>query len=219
MGLQKVRSWIYYLLGGVLFLSGCLLLNCALSPSSSAFQKFLLILATLVALGMAALIVWLRFLSEDREPNYFLYDPKIRKNRPVEELTFAHVNERMSAFLSRQSASEAQFWSDFYLETQCRFGRGGIFRPLVAYKLLYDLADEDSEAGWRLFLNARNETVSFLCASLAKSGDTEMAKVLQYLKVTYPRDAQKVRNYLVGNRSYLQSRMVKFVAHYIDWFY
>jgi hypothetical protein len=219
VGSQKIRATTHYLVSGVLFVACCLLLNLALGQTVTPFQRVLLLLCSGVTLAIAALVVWHRFLSEDRDPNYFLYDPARRQNMPPEQLTFTHVNDRLNAYLAKMGESEAQLWSDGYLETRCRFGRGGIFRPLVAYKLLYDLAEQDNDAGWSCFLNANPATVAFLCDALARCGDGEMAKTLQYFKAHYLRDVSALRTYLIGNRAYLKTRMMKFVAAHLDWFY
>ena len=63
-------------------------------PHSTAIRIFLLIGATLPFL-VAIFLLYLVFLGRryrKGEHNFFLYDPKLRKNRPLEDLTFFHAS-------------------------------------------------------------------------------------------------------------------------------
>ena len=92
------------------------------------------------------------------------------------------------------------------------------FKPLVSYKLLFDLAERDFDAGWRCFDLASDATVEFICSALDFSGDAELAKNLRDFKSVKPTNMKYVRDYLVANRKYLQSRMFGYTVDNIDKF-
>jgi hypothetical protein len=136
---------------------------------------------------------------------------------PVEKLTFQVVNGRMNRFFSNYAPSEGKIWTDGILESP-DLDMGDQFKPMVAYKLLYDLAVMDVEKGWRCFEVASVGTVEFVCRSLEMNGDNEVAGNLRMMKNAQPFQTRYVRDYLVSNKGYLQARMFKYVRANIDIF-
>ena len=92
------------------------------------------------------------------------------------------------------------------------------FKPAVAYKLLYDLAERDAEQGWRCFEVASEETVEFLCASLELNYDTDMARTLRQMKNSQPLNLKYVRDYIVKNKDYLKNKLYHYVYDNIQLF-
>jgi hypothetical protein len=92
------------------------------------------------------------------------------------------------------------------------------FRPLVAYKLLFGLADKDSENGWRCLENASDETVIFIRRGLELKDDDKFAQTFAELMEEKPVNVAPVREYLVKNKRYIQSNMTKYVIENIDRF-
>ena len=142
--------------------------------------------------------------------NYFLYDPKTKKNVSPQKLTFQIVNARMNRYLSYYAASEGKLWTEGVLESP-ELDMGDEFKPIVAYKLLYDLAELNSENGWKCFEVCGEGTVEFICSSIASAGDAEMAENIRKMKQLRPYNGAYISDYLVRNRKYLQSRMFKYV--------
>ena len=95
-----------------------------------------------------------------------------------------------------------------------------IFNSTVdfGYKLLFDLAERDFDAGWKCFDLASDETVDFIAAAIELNGDTEMAKTLRQFKASKPTNLKHVRDYLVGNRKYLQSKIFRYTVDNIEKF-
>lgn len=181
------------------------------------FTKVMMIVVAVLSLALAAELAYLLWISGDRKPNYFLYDSRIKKNMPVEKLTFQVVNGRMNRFFSNYAPSEGKIWTDGILESP-DLDMGDQFKPMVAYKLLYDLAVMDVEKGWRCFEVASVGTVEFVCRSLEMNGDNEVAGNLRMMKNAQPFQIRYVRDYLVSNKGYLQARMFKYVRANIDKF-
>ena len=97
----------------------------------------------------------------------------------------------MNRFLSKYATSEGKIWNDRVLDNPY-LEMPAEFKPLVAYKLLFGLAEKDAEAGWRCLENASDDTIHFICGGL--------------------------RDYLVRNKRYVQNKMLKYTVANIEKF-
>ena len=176
-----------------------------------------MIIVAVLSLALAGELAYLRWISGDSHPNYFLYDSRAKKNIPVQKLTFQAVNNRMNRFFAGYAPSEGKIWTDGILENPY-LDMADEFKPVVAYKLLFDLAQMDVEKGWKCFEMASVATVDFVCKGLEQNGETEVAKNLRMMKAAQPFQIKYVRDYLVSNKAYLQSKMFKYVRDNIDKF-
>lgn len=194
----------------------------AAAGGDSAAQRGLLYACSALLLVLAGLYVYIIILSRDGEPNYFLYDRITRRNIPLTELTWSMINERVGRFVFEQFGSEYHLWSANLLADEHKFGPGGIMRPLVAYKMLCDIALDESEGGvgnyFKLFESADQTTVTALCRIIDLTGEGEMARAIMNYKTKGGLPAN-FRRYLGANSKYLQGRMLAYVKHYIERFY
>ena len=183
----------------------------------SGLAKALLIIISVLVLALAAELGYLFLLFGDTKPNYFLFNSKTNKNIAVQKLTFQTINVRMNRYLAAYAPSEGKIWTDRvfdnpYLEMD------DAFKPLVGYKLLFYFAERDFDAGWRCFDLASDETVNFRASAIELNGETDMANALREFKAIKPTNLKHVRDYLVGNRKYLQSKMFRYTVDNIDLF-
>ena len=220
--ITKKLTPILFALAAACIVIGIVLLALVVPGAASAFFKvcFVIMAITLLLLGVG--IFYLLYNSRDTEPNFFLYDPKTSRNIEVDELTFDRVNSRMSYFMSTLTSSQDRLWSDNVLTVNpARFGVNEIYRPLAAYKMIYDLAEIDTPAGWRLFLNATPATISTLTDTLRASGEEAMAKTLikAYNSASNSDDYEWISDFLKGNKPYISRRMTAYVRKNMEWFY
>ena len=195
----------------VLFLVGMIAVD------NFVFLKTMLFIVAVICLLLAAELFLMFWSERDTAPNFFLYNAQSGRNIPVQKMSFQIVNGRMNRYLSGYAASEGKLWTDRvldnpYLEMESKF------KPAVAYKLLYDLAERDAEPGWKCFEMASEETVEFLCVALESNGDTDMARVIRSMKRAKPINMKQVRDYLVNNRNYLKSKLFRYVYDHIQLF-
>lgn len=180
--------------------------------------KVLMIVAAVLSLALAGELAYLVWFSDKGDvPNYFLYDASTKKNVPVDKLTLSIVSKRMDRYFSNYAPSEGKLWTDAILENP-ELDMDDSFKPLVAYKLLFDLADRDMEKGWKCFELASYETVDFICRSLEMNGETEIAGNIRKMKQVQPFQIKYIRDYLVSNSSYLQTKMLMYVRDNIEKF-
>ena len=181
------------------------------------FTKVMIFVVAGLSLALAAELVYLRSIADDRQPNYFLYDSKSKKNMPLEALTFAVVNNRMNRFFARYASSEGKIWTEGILDNP-EIDIADEFKPLVSYKLLFNIAHTNVDGGWKCFEVASIQTVDFICKGLEQNGDNELAKNLRMMKSAQPFQISYVKEYLVNNKAYLQSRMLRYVRDNIAKF-
>ena len=185
--------------------------------SGGAFAKTMLILVSVFMLLFAFELGYLYLLSVNTVPNYFLFNSNLNRNLPVSNLTFQTVNVRMNRYLSRFAPSEGKLWTDKILDNPS-IDMEEAFKPLVAYKLLYDLAERDVDAAWRCFELASAQTVEFIAAGLEINGDDKFAKALRKMKSATPINLPAFKDLLIKNKRYLQGRMFKYAVQNINKF-
>ncbi len=189
----------------------------SLALDMNTLERVVLIIVSVLCLALAVEFGYFMYLMIDTNPNYFLYSSQAKRNISVQKLTFQTINARMNRFLSGYASSEGKLWNERvfdnpYLEMPEEF------KPLVAYKLLYGLAEKDSEAGWKCLENASEETVIFICKGLEMNSDNDLAAALSNLMEQRPVNIAVVRDYLVKNKRYMQSKMTKYVIDNISRF-
>lgn len=210
----RIIFGISALVAAVLFL---VLFIVGIAYSGAWFAKLLLILVSVTLLLLAAELGFLFFLYGDVTPNYFLFNSKTNRNMPPQKLTFQVINARMNRYLSNFASSEGKLWTDRVLDNPY-LEMDDAFKPLVAYKLLFDLAERDFDAGWKCFDLASDETVEFISAAIEANGDLEIANNLRQFKASKPTNLKHVRDYLVKNRKYLQGKMYRYTLENISKF-
>ena len=219
---SKNMAIVLMIAAGVLILSGISLLL-FLVPGAASFFKVCLIVISVLCILMGLGLLFTLYLGRDNDPNFFLYDTKTQRNLPAEELTFDRVNSRMSYFLTTLSTSQEKLWADNTLADNGtgRFGVNDVYRPLTAYKMLYDLVELDRPEGWALFLCATPATIDSLLDALEENGEEAMAKALYhaYNSASGRDDTEWLRDFLSGNAKYLRRRMLGYVQKNIEWFY
>jgi len=177
----------------------------------------LIFVLAVVSLALACEFGYLFIILKSAKPNFFLYDTAAKKNISVDNLTFATVNSRMNNYFSGFASSEGKLWTDKILENTGD-NMSNAFKPIVAYKLLFDLANMDKEIGWTCFDLASVETVEFICAALESNNDGDFASLVRDYKNTNPTNIPAFREFLISNKMYLQKKMYKYVCTNIELF-
>lgn len=178
--------------------------------------RVLLVISGIVLLLIAAQLVLLFFVFGEDTPNFFRYDASTGRNLPVEKLTPEIVSARMDAYFSRIAQSKGQLWLPGYLE-KCSFGENGLFRTVAAYKMLLDLAEVDSEGGWKCFSACSPATVQWIADAL-RAVEPAMMKDVLFIKSKFGADPSKIRACLKKNEAYLRGRMTHYVVSNIKLF-
>ena len=202
---------------GIALVAAIILFILSLTVIENVLTKIFMIIASVLFLALAAEIFYLFMISGSTHPNYFLYDSRQGRNIPVQKLAFQTINVRMNRYLSGFASSEGKLWTDRILENPY-LEMADNFKPLVAYKLLFDLAEHDSENGWKCFEIASTETVGFICNALDQNAEHEMAQNLRQMKAASPINLKYIRDYLVRNRQYLKEKMRRYVYDNIQSF-
>jgi hypothetical protein len=177
---------------------------------NATFIKVMMFVIAALCVAMAVELVLFGWMEVGGAPNYFLYDSQTKRNIPVQKLSFQIINSKMNRFLAMYAPTEGKLWTDRALDDPY-LNMQDAYKPAVAYKLLYDLAEKDAEQGWKCFELASEETVEFICVALEMNNDIDMASTLRQMKASQPLNVKYVRDYIVKNRIYLKSKL----SHYI----
>ena len=196
----------------VIALIAAVLVFIASSNTDVAYRRVLFRISGVLLLVIVVLLLYYLYVSRDNDPHFFLLIKGTQKNMPLEQLTFSRVNERMGFFLEMLAEDPAQLWADGYLENNRRFLAKEAFRPLVAYKMLYDLTEQNAEDSWRLLEDAHPDTVEVVAYALQNAGERELPEALVELhKMPDRTGCENLRDFLYSNQKYLRGRMLRYV--------
>ena len=220
MTLKKNNTSLILAVVGVLSMIGALLILFFAVPKANAtYKRVLEVILSCLMILFAALVAYYLFVIRDVEPNFFLFDREKKRNIPVENLNFTIINERMMFLLTLVSESTQQLWTEDVLERDRNLGYRRVYRPLLAYKMLYDLADKNTAEGWKLLCDASPETVNSLCSALEQGGEQEMVKAFRFIMEHYRENPEKIKDFICGNIRYIRARMLGYVKRNIELFY
>lgn len=208
-----IAAIVFAVLFVVLLLVGII----AVDFTTAGFVKVLVIIIAVLCLCIAAELGYMFMVESESAPNYFLYDTQAKRNIPVQKLGFQVINGRMNRFLAGYATSVGKLWIERvldnpYLEMEDKF------KPAVAYKMLYDLAEKDTDQAWNCFELASEETVEFLCVGLEMNSDAELARNLRQMKNAKPFNVKYARDYIVKNRNYLKNKLCRYIYDNIQLF-
>lgn len=219
MNLKKKIPLILLIAGAVSFVGAILILCFAVPKADATYKRVLEVIISCLMILLSLLIFYYLWITRDAEPNFFLFDRAKKRNIPVENLNFTIVNERMSFFLTMVCESAEQLWQEDVLESDRKLGYRRVYRPLLAYKMLYDLADKDIATYWNLLFNAKQSTVDSLCSALEQGGEQEMVKAFRYIMENYRSNPEKIKDFVCGNMRYIRGRMLGYIKKNIEMFY
>ena len=105
------------------------------------------------------------------------------------------------------------------LENELKLGYRKIYRPLIAYKMLYDLADKNLDSYWSYLENADAAMVQSLTSALGQAGEDKFSYLLRNVVETYRNEPSKIRSFISGNIKFLRTRIMVYVKENIEQFY
>ena len=221
MNWKKVLPVVLWVSLAVFAIGAILLLAIAVPRADLAYKRVLSVICAVLMLLISILIGAYLWLSRDTYPNFFLYDRKKRRNIPVDKLTFKTVNERMTFMLTGIADSPEQLWKgDVLLFENEKFGYKSVYKPLVAYKMLFDLGNQGPDSGyWNYLKTAPQENLNAMFDALTKAGEKKMVDALRLLLERTDDDYAKVKEFLRKNLGFIRSRMVYYVVKHIEFFY
>ncbi|MBR2020655.1 MAG: hypothetical protein IKA05_09690 [Clostridia bacterium] len=219
MNLKKILPVIVAVVGVLSLVGALLILILALPKADAAYKRVLEILVSVLMLLLAGLAALYLYITRDSDPNFFLFDRAKKRNMPVENLNFEIVNERMNFYLTRVCESSEQLWRGDVLESDRKLGFRRVYRPLLAYKMLYDLAEKNEDSYWELLLSASPATLNSLFSALEQGGEREMVKAFRYIVDNYRNNPEKIKDFVCGNMRYVRGRMLGYIKRNIELFY
>ena len=203
---------ILIVLCGLLVISGILVMIFGAGNSEGALKVlFVLFGIVLIALG-CSLLFFAMLVATNENANYFLYDPRTKTNMPIDNLTFELVNKKMTYVMTKLVAYATKVWTEnLFTSNDEFFADGEIFRPLIAYKVIYDLCDRSNETIWNLYLMADGAIIDSVAEALEDNDDGELGKAFKFLHENASGDYERTQKFLNDNKKYIQNKMIKYV--------
>ncbi len=197
---------------GALLLSGILVFVFG-AGENEGFLKVMFILfgIALLLLGCSLLFFALT-LVHDEKANYFLYSSKTKSNIALDKLDFDTVDKKMTHFMSKLVPNAARVWTENVLVGHEEIYDGNeAYKPLVAYKILYDMCERANESVWNLYLICDSTIVDSIVEQLEQNGDDELGKAFKFLHSNSSGKYERCEKFLADNKKYIQNKMLKYV--------
>lgn len=210
---------IFIILGGLLIIGAVLVAIFGAGNAIGVLKAFYVILVALMAILGCVAIYFATLANGSEEPNFFLYDTHTKSNISVNDLTFESVNKKMTYFMSHLTSTAKEIWeSDVIGSDNEIFGENAEFRPLAAYKALYDLSVRGNASVWQLYSEASDDIIVSLADALGEAGDVELGKAVRYLHKNSESCIEKTQKFLSDNCVYIQKKMLKYIKENIEKF-
>ncbi|MBE6697726.1 MAG: hypothetical protein E7581_04305 [Ruminococcaceae bacterium] len=218
--IKKYLPTILLVAGAVSLLIAVVVTIVTLANWDNVFFGIMYLLAAFLFVALGGLVMYLAMISATVTRHFFLYDKNLGKNIKPSELTFEIVNKRMTYFMTRMASSERQVWTANIVGSDDeRFGKNDVYRPLMAYKMIYDLTEHNSPAYWQLFAKADVAIISSICDALSDNDDAQLGATLVFLREHHAGNLDKISHFFMDNRAYMQKQMVRYVQANVDSMY
>ena len=211
---------ILLVLCGLLVVTGVLVMVFGAGNSDGFLKVMFVIFGIVLILLGCSLAFYAALTSNDDAANFFLYDSRTKSNMPLEELTFDVVDKKMTYVMTKLVANASKVWTENLFASNAEFfdEEGEIFRPLIAYKVLYDLSERANESIWNLYLMADTAIINSIVDALDDNSDDELGKAFKFLHKNASGDYERTEKFLADNQKYIQNKMLKYVKLNISKF-
>ena len=225
--MEKLKSFvrqnlklILFVLCGLLIVTGILVIVLG-GGQSDGFLKVMFVIFGIVLELLGCSVAFLAIVTSGAEPaNFFLYDNKTRANISLEELDFARVDKKMTFVMANLTDNVSEVWTKriIFAQSSDILRENEALVPLVAYKMLYDLAHRANEDVWGLYLAADGLVIEDVAAALEMNGDAELASAFKFLFENASGSYERTAKFLTDNKKYIQSKMLKYVKANVEKF-
>lgn len=210
------------IIAAALILGGVILIVLGITLAEKTIFKVMFILMPIVMILLGCVMTYFVVMVKDKdnepeEPNLFLYDSESGKNMSEDVLTFDLVNKRMAFFMSRVTSSIRELWTGDVFDNDEAFDGVDELKSLLAYKMIYDLADRDIPALWDLYVGASDELIADISDAIQANGD-EFGKYIVKLHATANGSYEKSKKFFTDNKAYLQNKMLGCAKNNIEKF-
>ena len=98
-------------------------------------------------------------------------------------------------------------------------GNDDIFKPLVVYKMFYDLAVTDKFESWQLFFRMPNADFARMLNCLESVGDLNMLRKLTSIRrINDGTETERLADCIKGNTRYIENQMMEYITNNISLF-
>ncbi|MBR2721316.1 MAG: hypothetical protein IKB75_00885 [Clostridia bacterium] len=190
----------------------------AITHAATALARILLFVLAGTALLIAAFFLYLlilAFVIRKKGRNYFLYDRKRGGNMAPEDLTSAHVSERILRYMALFRQGRQLYITSLFDEEG---GAPEVFKPLFCYQLLCMMATCHERAQWNAFLDGGKELADVFSTYLLQANEEELSREVQYHMAHAEGDSRPFQLYLQSKKDYLLCRMLEYTKQHLHEF-
>lgn len=189
----------------------------ATATEKKGFGIFLYIMAGLLFIG-GGVVLYLSYTQKANKRNYFLYDEKRGMNRSIQSLTLPMIQGGVDRFLGEYAKNVEGLWPEIPKTLRMRLQKFPAFRALLAYRMLLTLTEKTAEEIVRIFTDADERVIGYLCQSIHDGGDAKMADFLFELKQDAEKNSQRIASFFMKNKRAFEERMIRYTELHLHDF-
>lgn len=215
---KKITKWHILSIGLVILSLAGVFLWWGLSYVNTTFEKFLIVIASLLLVLVSSIFFILFAISFEKSHNVFLYDKKIKKNILLENLTFERVCEFLDIYLGlvfhgRKSLVIGDVFNSDLLKDVPKE-----YYPLIQIRVLLIWIEIDSDSKWKQFAFAEKVYIDTMEEVLFNYGEKLISSKIQYLWASYTGDNTEIKDFFCNNIDYLKEFILNYVKANIHSF-
>ena len=216
--LKQNLQLVLLALCGILVVSGILVIVFGGGGAVGWLKAMFIIFGIVLVLLGCSLLFYSAIVSTAEKANFFLYNNQTKSNISLDELDFERVNKKMTFIMANLLPSAAKVWTENVFKSRTEILEDDGFVPLIAYKILYDLADRANESIWNLYLLADGSIIDSIVSGLEMNEDSELGKAFKFLHDNAGGSYERTEKFLADNKKYIQNKMLKYVKNNINKF-
>ena len=155
---------------------------------------------------------------EKQKRNFFLYDKKLKKDIPLDELTVARVRERLVMHMALFKHKGKLYVGDLFDSKTLIVPE--VIKPLFCYELLCEIDDENG-ANASVFLSFGAECSDIFSKYLGSNDDHELALKIKGYFFAYAENreiAEEFRKYIISEKAHIEEKMLGYAVDNIEKF-
>ena len=128
------------------------------------------------------------------------------------------VNEGVESYLSEYVESVVDLWTEIPKKLRIQLDGDAAFRPLIAYRMLWELSDRSPSEILTFFEEADTRIIGYLCRAVKDGGEADLADYIYELKRYIERESAHIPAFFRKNRRVFEERMLRYVEKNLSAF-
>jgi len=192
----------------------------AAASKSVALGVILYILSALLLAGGGVIL----YLGHKEKMEYEDVAPALARQQDKndeaqeEKMSFEDVLEGIDSYLGDYITKLPDLFLEVPWELRVKLEQEKVFRPLVAFRLLWELSQKEDSEILTQFNDTSEKAMGYLCGALCEANADAFADFFYELKRSAPKGSARIPVFFRKNRRYFEEQMTAYVIAHMEEF-